>query len=110
MCCVWVLKFIKGIHFLNPTDIKNARATSDKFLLNTPEDELSDDFLGIPKTNHCFILLTVRYPMNSSNKQLRNAFRFDSVFTSLHINFTNVLSLHTGILHYVSTLFPLYVY
>ena len=49
--------------FLNPTDIEPARAAANKYLIYTPESEVSDEFHGIPQMNPSFILLDVGYPM-----------------------------------------------
>ena len=93
--------------FLNPTNIKLARDVVNNSLLHTPEGEQLDQFHGLPHMNPSFVLLNVRYPMNCCWKILRNAFRFNYVFTSLHIHFKNVLCLRTGLLQTISMLFQL---
>ena len=50
--------------FLNPNDIKTAQAASNNSLLYTPEDDVLDQFRGIPHMNPSFILLNMGYPMN----------------------------------------------
>ena len=84
--------------FLNPTDIEPERAATDKSLLYTHEGEVSAEFHGLPQTNPSFILLNVGYQMYCYWNKSRDAFRFDYVFTSMHIHFTNVLSVCTGLL------------
>ena len=86
--------------FLNPTDIEPERAAADNSIVYTPEGEVSAEFHGIPHTNPSFILLDVGYPMNCYWKKLRNLFCFDYVFTSLHIYFTNVLSVRMDVRTY----------
>ena len=93
--------------FLNTTDIETAQAATYTSLLYTHEGEVLSEFHGLPQMNPYFLLLNAGYPMNSYWKKLCNVFRFDYVLTSLHIHFTNVLSLLTGLLHTVSTLFQL---
>ena len=93
--------------FLNPIEIEPAQAAANKYLLYTPEGEVLDEFHMLPHMNTSFIILDVGYPMNGYWEKLRDAFLFDYVFTLLHIHFTNIMSLHTGLLKTVSTLFHL---
>ena len=93
--------------FLNPTEIEIERAAANKSLLYTPEGEELADFRGLPDMNPSFILLNVGYTLNFYWVKLCDTFRFDYVFTTLHIRFTNVLSLRTDILKTVSMLFQL---
>ena len=87
--------------FLNPTNIEPARAAVNKSLLYTTESEVSAEFHGLPQMNPSFVLLNVGYPINFYWGKLCNAFRFDYVFMSLHIHFTNVLSLRTGLYRFM---------
>ena len=65
--------------FLNPTNIEPARDAADKYLLSTPEGEMSAEFHGIPHMNPSFILLNMGYPMNCYWGKLRDACCFDNV-------------------------------
>ena len=86
--------------FLNPTDTKTARVAAIKYLLYTPGGELLDEFHRLPYMNASFILLNVGYPINCYWEKSR-------VFTSLHIHFTNLLSLCMGLISTVSTIFQM---
>ena len=103
-----LFNWLKVDMFLNPTNIKPTRSAIDKSLIYTPGGEVSAEFHGLTQMNPYFILLNLGSPMNFYWVKSRDVFRFDYVFTSLHIHLTNVLSLRTGLLQTIPTLFQMH--
>ena len=92
--------------FLNPTNSKLAQDTTEQslFYLLKVRSRL---FPWASKDEPLFYTPECGLSNELLLEKISDAFRFDYVFTKMHSNFTNIMSLRTGVLNNVSTLLKL---
>ena len=107
MRCMSVLQFIDSIHV---SELNRHQTWTRRHKQETPIYHWRWGLGWVPwASKHAPLFYTPECGV--SNELLlgknRDAFRFDYVFTFMHTNFTNILSLSTGLLHTVSTILKL---